>query len=497
MSQTSFIKMALPMAIASVLSLSGCSDSSDSITDSEETFTINMSGGNGGHGGNGGYLSIDKYKIGHLKILKTQKADASFTPLVADGYMGTAPLIISEDITLVILGIEDPRPAAGTPYFISGSTAIYLSTGIGFIGDEESNGDIATGVTINTDVTLTLPDNTNENEAYISLENDLVNNGTINTVNIAESTNRPDITLYVASYIGSGSIDNSGQTPGQSGGGIQIEADYSILNHGNINSSGANDDETFAAGQGGSVYLEANSRLENTATINSSGGTSTNETHAGGNAGDLELYASGDTLNSGDLLAQGGDGITAGGDADNIYIESWYTGNVKNSGNLKATGGNATAGNAGNGSSIYFEAENADLINSGDISTAGGSTTAVEGNGGYGGRIDFDDTDDDSLIGDFIISGNMDTSGGNTATDGTGSAGNAGGLDIEIENEDSSIASSRKIILYGYTSIITKGGDGVLSGGEGGDFYAQIDIDHDDAEYIPVAVTNTDMVNEA
>lgn len=502
MNKSSYLKMALPMAIASVLSLSGCSETdsfpetTDSLTDSDSTFNINMAGGNGPYGGSGGELDIYKYRIGHLKILKSQTADASFTPITSNGYMGTVPLIITEDTTIEALSIEDPRPAVGTPYIISSNPTIYLSTGSGFIGDEEPNGETPTGITINAGTTLTLSDN-GSGDAFVALTNDLLNNGTLTTTNIPESTSRTNIELYVSSYIGSGTIDNAGQDAGQSGGSINIYADYSILNHGGINSSGANDDDVTTAGSGGSIYLQAHSRIENTAAINSSGGTSTNESHTGGNAAQLSLEASDDVLNSGDLFAQGGDGITAGGNANDVNVYSWSDGNIKNSGNIYSTGGNATTGSAGSGSYIGFYVENADLINNGNLYASGGSTTAEEGNGGSGGYIDFYDDDDDGITGDFYISGNIDVSGGNTATDGLGNGGSAGNIYIEIENEDASIAGSRKIILSGYTSINANGGDGVMGAGDGGNLNVNMEIDHDDAEYVPVAVFNSDVVNES
>jgi len=492
MINNTFKKTGLSLICASILAATGCSDDDNDTPDTGGTtpavpgqFIINASGGLGGSdtGGLGGVaqdIEVYKYGKGDLIVSNEGEADASFTPSTATGNTGDTPLVISANTSIVNLVVTDPRPTTvDAPYTIGTSNVIYLSPGSGNVagGGDPADGDVVTGIEVTSGFTLTVALN-QTTEAEISVDNDIINNGTITTEDIS-TTQTGNLRLIVASYIGSGAIDTSGTLSAdeQDGGDIRIDSDYGIYNNSTLNTSGSDGDASNSAGNGGDVYLYAGTRLENTAAITTDGGDSVNTGFGGGDAGQVYLEGQwGDMHNNATISSTGGDGASFGGDGAYVWLYADSTGDLINSGDVTTTGGNATEGTAGNGGEIEIEDDGGRLIFNADLTTTGGSTTDNASNGGSGGYIYFYNYDtsfynanDDQPGGDMLISGTMNLKGGDAVSTGTGDGGSAGQFYVEQENDDQDDVE-KVIHLLGYTDMIARGGDG-YNAGQGEDYY--------------------------
>ena len=202
------------------LLLFACGDNGGGVVSSSSgTFTINTSGAdggpNGGSGGTGGSVDIQMPygSMGPLQVLASGAADASFTPTASTPNLGNNPLAITMDTTIAVVGAE---PAVGTPYLVAGSPILRISDGDTVLSNEPP----VTGISVAAGATLTL-DLNDLTDAYISLDNDVDNDGTITTVDF-NATQRGNLILYLASYHGSGAIDTFGTQDGQHGGSVEI-----------------------------------------------------------------------------------------------------------------------------------------------------------------------------------------------------------------------------------------------------------------------------------
>mgnify|MGYP000716486598 CR=1 FL=1 len=302
------------------IALSGCGGGSDSSSSSSTagSYTITAQGGlggaNGGSGGSGEYVNLYKESgSGDVEILRSGQANASFTSQTPGSNLGDNSLAITADTTINVVTAE---PAAGTPYLVASSTTLRISDGDTTLGNE----DPVTGLSIASGATLTLALNYTT-YSYLSLSNDVENSGTITTED-SSATARGGLRIYPASYIGKAgsSIDTSASLDSQSGGYLRVSADYSIYNHGDIDTFGA-DSAASNGGDGGYVDLYANYLTQNTGDINSYGGDATVGTAGDGGYIDLEADYS-HLHNSGDINSSGGNAPT-GGHGDSVYFYAY------------------------------------------------------------------------------------------------------------------------------------------------------------------------------
>jgi len=480
------------LACATVLpvALSGCGgggDDSPSTTTTPGNYTITAQGGlggaNGGAGGSGEYVSLYKESgSGDIEILRTGKANASFTSQTPSTNLGDNPLAFTVDTTIDVVSAE---PAAGIPYLVANSTTLRISDGNTTLGDE----DPVTGLSVASGATLTLALNYTT-YSYLSLSNDVDNSGTITTEDDS-ATARGGLRLYPASYIGKNgsSINTSATLDSQSGGFLRVSADYSIYNHGDISTFGA-DSAAGSAGDGGYVDLNSNYLTQNTGNINSYGGNATVGTAGDGGSIDLEADYS-HLHNSGDMNSSGGNGTT-GGQGDNVYFYA-YNGNLLNSGDINSSGGNSSAGDGGSAGDIDSEVYGGKLVNSGNLTAMGGDTTNSASNAGSGNNVyfysEYGSIYEYTPANEMIISGNINTSGGNAVSNGTGDGGSAGYIEAEHYSYD--YPTEAGIAFLGYTDINTSGGDGNY-GGSAEDLSLYNDYAWSDADiYVPSGnVTN-------
>jgi hypothetical protein len=488
------------------LLLFACGDSGgggvvSSSNSSSGTFTINTSGADGGPaggtGGDGGDVRIGMPffgSMGSVEVLGSGAADASFTPTASIPNLGDIPLAITVDTTIAVVGAE---PAVGTPYLVAGDPNLYISDGDLGIQDESP----VTGISVAAGTTLTL-DLNDFTDAYISLDNDVDNDGTITTVDF-NATQRGNLILYLASYHGSGAIDTSGTLDGQHGGYVEMNLIY-FFNRGSINTSGA-DNTGAAGGNGGDVDIYASYGIENTGNITADGGAASGALTSGGIGGSIELLAPHSIYNSGDLSCRGGDGVESGGSSNGMHFMvgefGSEAGNFRNSGNLDTSGGAASGVGFGGGSggSIDMYAYGGDIINSGNLTTKGGNATEPSSDGGSGGSI--------SLYvyygylyvevppGDILFSGNVNASGGLAVTaDGASGSGGSGG-NFEIYADYENYPLGQRVALLGYAGIDASGGDANFGGG-GGDVELSCEYGYD-YQGLDLYTPSCNITNEA
>jgi len=544
------------LVIAMGLTLTGStivSCTSDDLPDDTPT-TVNTINANGGtslydNGGDGGALSIRSYGDAGIEIKKEGKASTGFNrpalPSTAD--LGSNPLLITENTNIddaapyytavidgtgqlsvgqVYLGtdsvlrtsvagglavyatdtlvtdnqlyrssylsnellqavgddaIADPAPAGMLYVNTNSPSYIYLSD-----GDTASSDTAYTGLSVATDTTLTLGENSGCN-AQVRFQNDIDNQGTI-----TRNADNCNLALNSYNYFGSGNVNNAGSAEGESGGSININADFGINNSGTIDSSGYDNAENDG-GSAGSIRLNASlyiinsgtldasggdgfgdggdgdyitisqpTYLENSGMLISNGGSNISEAEAsgqGGSAGNISLRAD-IVLNNtktATISANGGDG-DEGGYSDGISLNQYSeTGALLNAGNLSANGGNSLSDDDGaNGGEIYFYTDDAQIQSSGELSSTGGNSIDYEG--GNGGDISFYIDADDDNTGKIIVSGNIDISGGDSEDDYGGDGG-----EISFTNY-----ADEGVTLLGYSSLEINGGNGE-EGGDGGD----------------------------
>lgn len=492
-------KLVLPVSMIGLMAMSGCDSSDDSDSNGVAgIYSINTSGSrggaDGGSGSNANYVEISKFSNGALKVLSTGSADASFTMLNPSGNLGATPLTVSSDTTIDALAIGNTRPAAGTAYFIQNESRLYLSPGGGTIigGGVAADGDIVTGIQIDSTATLTLA-LAFSSYAYLNLVNDIINQGTITTVDVGPGS-RGALQLYASSYIADGSIDLAGNTAGQDGGWLQTGF-ATFFNSGDINTSGANDDATNNAGDGGYINMNADYFGQNSGNFNSSGGTATTAGNSGGYANSISLYSDWGYLhNSGSLMALGGNGDFAGWGSDvTLTAYASASGELLNSGDINTSGGDAAVNNGGNAGTAQIYAYGGRLVNNAAITSRGGSTTDMASNGGSANIIGiyhqeggFWNANTPAI--ETLISGNFDSRGGDAMAGGSGNAGYTDYIEM-YQNNSSEPEVLTTMKLLGYTDFTLNGGDGNVAGNAN-----TIDIYQD---WSDLNATSGDVLNEA
>jgi hypothetical protein len=445
-------------------------------------FTIDLGGGDAtaGNGGQGGDFSIDfDYGSGgHIKVFSTGVADASFDfPDAVAPELGDVPLVVTANTTI------DAVPSGDYTSLSSGDFFLEQATNHIWRRDGATNVQV-TGIEVAEGVTLTLEPFAGDVSLTIGVEHDITNAGTIRTGLLVDGRSRAGLQLTCDTFSGlSGSlIDTAGENatagnPGGNGGNVTLYADDStwdsytgyigaFLNAGDIDSSGGDGD---IGGAGGEIYIEAENRIVNIGDLVATGGEGV--ATLGGDGGSIYLFTfEGDILNSGLADASGGVGAQVGGDADYVYMEIDNFGDVKNGGELRSNGGDVAADCAagcqgGSGAHFYFTVYGGEFISSGDLSARGGA--GLIGVGGDAGYLQIYGYYGDPVGGSYAPTGNLEISGNIDLGGGTGALGGGAGDYFRIDWEADYAPLGQEVILYGYTGIVTDGGDG-LNGAEAG-----------------------------
>ena len=462
--------------IAAVFLLSGCSDddsdSSDVVTISFPTagsevaaFTIDTSGADGsksigGAGGTGGNITVllNEGLEGRLEILDNGVADASFSTPTMTIDTGTTGETISVD---TVVSVDPGDPGVDTFYVISGDQHLYKSNGAAPLSEIS---EIVSGLTIDATKTLTIELN-NGTVGDLAFTDDVEINGTVTAV--ANGAQVGDVSLMAKNIVigSTGVVTTAGtDTTVFGGGSISLSADYVITNAGTVNSSGFAD-ATIDGGNAGSVSLTSGTRTYNTGSISSMGGDGDGTGMDGGDGANVSINTMyGDLNNSGAINTKGGDADVFAGNAGTITLSVNNLGNLHNSGNFTANGGTSTTVNGADGNAIMLSTNGGDLINSGNLTTMGG--IADDGSvGGDGGNISIssDWGDFESMPGNIIVSGNLNTAGGGNVADaaGGGIGGKGGSITIAGNNSNSGGRAAPQLVgLWGYTSLTSNGGNG-------------------------------------
>jgi len=511
------------MAVIMAFGMLACEDSSSDEPEATGGISgkvLDLSGGAGGAtgtGGKGGDLDMDWYGTSGILFLKSGNVNTSFSvptwTNVVD--LGTDGWTVDTDYTVQVY--DGTEPAAGFPEYHThpGNTNLYYGDGGVTVVDT-----IVTGIRIDRGVELTLEPNYDsgdtacEDQAYLTLANDLDIRGTLTVTDVnsgpncagAEETRHGVIngatTLDSASlYIdpnriylrGTGVIDTLGanataaDTRGGDGGYVYLEADTGIFLDGTILAGGGAGLGTGEGGNGGiragdnvdGVVIDSGGSGTNTGDIDCSGGDGAD----GGDAGPVYLYADWLQYNTGTLSANGGDGDATGtgGGAGWVEVEAYYA-TVFNRGNLQSNGGDGgVGGGAGNEAYLYGSSNGGDIgsvINAGKLEVNGGDALS-NGDGGDAGDMYIY-----AYGGDVRTSGVLEAMGG----DGAGASGDGGyggyiyfWTEYGYEYYYGQYKQTGDIIIS--NNIIATGGAGTGSGYGG--YGGYVDVGADSTEYAP------------
>ena len=509
----------------------------DEPTGDDGAYVISMKGGQGtgASGGGGGNVDLDCYTNVGMYV-KTRDLDTSFTvpaPVYPED-LGDNGVTISEDTAVDVVTEE---PAAGELYLVAGNYYLYVSDGDTILAEAEEQ---ATGLKVDAGATLTLGlnydwnNNSNPDAVYLTVNNDVVINGTLATADLLGTGELRHDAAALAGDKGSlrlnsngrltmdagSTIDTSGDDAvaesdvrGGDGGRIEIDAYNGINLAGTIDASGGNGYGTGIGGWGavyinnsvsgidldciygtlintgvvvasggtgsmggnaGYIDIEADALIYNTGDLTASGGTGS--TGAGGNGYEINLDADLSLFNSGDLYANGGDGATGGGNAGDmdLYGGEDYAGDLLNSGDLYANGGDCIGelGDGGDGGDIYLEPSGGDLVSACEIQAMGGVGVGADSYGGDGGDLEFYmDYGSDAGYGDEVAAGAIQVTGSIYLDGGSGFYGGSGG-DLDVTNYNYDYTVFPPLLpseLLGYAQLDTSGGNGATDGGNAGD----------------------------
>lgn len=289
---------------------------------------------------------------------------------------------------------------------------------------------------------------------------------------------------------------------GGDGGDIDLDNDYAHnLNSGAISMRGGNAVDG-SAGNGGDLYIYNGyyGHVYNTANIVADGGQATQCTFAcsAGDGGDIEWYVyANDIISSGNISARGGNATLAsgttveggpyGGDGGDVDSQSDYEGGYHNadvvpvgdmifSGNWNLSGGNGGRGGNGGTVSMDLDAEygpdNQVIMFLGyqgvDLSGGDGTSGGGDAGGAYANpEYSYSDAMHYYGSGGPVINHVPFRLDGGDASDGSGGTG--GYFELYTEYDYGFNAPWEQALNYG--DISAKGGNGSLSGGEGGAFY--------------------------
>lgn len=263
-----------------------------------------------------------------------------------------------------------------------------------------------------------------------------------------------DITVTGYAYTQGGGTAAGSTLSGRDGGDIDLNASGDVTVTGRIYAQGAaaNTANTAIGGNGGNVIVKGNN-LTFGNVIYSYGNTGRGIDQAGGNAGSIDLNATGAITADNTINANGGSGATGSdsnaGSTAAVSIVSTGIGDIT-TGSVNARNGAARGMGLG-GATSSITINNA----AGNINT---KTLNVSGNAsGNGGNIDVDAT-----AGDITVTGVAYAQGGTTAADSTASGGNGGNVDLDASGD---VTVTNRI----YTQGGGVGNGNTAAGGYGGD----------------------------
>lgn len=205
------------------------------------------------------------------------------------------------------------------------------------------------------------------------------------SITIDGDTNTGNDLLNKATIKTNGGAATGDTGDGGTAGSVTLDSDMdSVVNTGKIYAMGGLSISSTSAtiGRGGSVEITGEDNVTNTALIDVSGGDDTKGATVGqgNNAGEILLEANLFTLsNTGQLIANGGDGTADGGDAGVIIVRS-TAGDVYNSSNISSNGGDGdTTGGNGNCILLYPKTGGQNFGNTGTLSASGGVVGGTDG----------------------------------------------------------------------------------------------------------------------
>ncbi len=461
--------IALPLVAA--LALWGCGGGGGVVEQQQEetqagVHVFNLDGGDSittasGNGGSGGEISIDAY--GDVKFLASGTVDVSCNqPPDQPSYIaGDVEMVVGADLVVNAVDLGDAVPQGG--YFLrNGGIRLYHDTNANGIANTTTEGDQEVeSLHVQSGATLTLglniddngldgdgSDSTGQDMVSVSFSGDVLMEGTIQPALLNSAAGTPDSTH-----------------PGDSGSLELWAHNIFITSTGQVLARGG-DSSTDRGGHGGAIYLGANRSpsgggfLKNEGLVDASGGDTTALGYDGGNAGVVLFDSGGKLVNTGQVLANGGQG-DKGGLGANIGINA--RSHLYNLADLSAVGGLGINGTGGSGGSVELYSNRGEVCNEGDLSAWGGTGTT---GGGGGGSI--------YLLNDYgshiRSSGVLNASGGDATTDGFGGSG--GSVFVGDYSGPFEIVGA----------IYARGGmaNGTSNyGGDGGDFEIEIDDDYD------------------
>ena len=492
-------RVLLTVAVAAAIVLpAACGGGGGGSTAADDPTPITVRGGSasvgaGALGGSGGGGASVISAGGDVFISPSGSADASFPAPTYTPSMGANSYTVSvdTDVQLNVDAVPGGLYANGTTD--PSSVRLYEGDGDGNTGNDPA----VTGLVVQAGVTLTLisaSDTDGTSYAGYLFANDVFvygilktfydwaplqliltdgndgkvvveTGGLISTVPTAagEPGTRIDITTD-GDIIVKGDVFVNGTAPGGSAGAGAYFETYNGHFHmtGSVRADGA-DHPTGTGGNGGEIFAFSDVGdviLNGTMTSNGGDGGAGD----GGNSWYILAIAGYDGTDPGDLYARGtfsangGDSVGgAGGDAKNVKLANDSTGGVlKVNATLLATGGNATGAGAagGHGANIWLDNASGGLLQvSGTIDGSGGNGVIA---GGSPGRFVFRRTDPGAPTG-----ASLDILGF-SAIDATGGSGDTGGRGSDLQ------FFSGGTVTCGIP-LSTEGGDGTVTGGDGGD----------------------------
>lgn len=467
--------------------LYACGGDGDTITPiilSGKTITANGGTATSGSGGDGGGIYIDVY--GDVKISKTGSVSTSFSIPSYDFHFGSNPAIVSTDTTVLL----DTIPAAeGVLYMTTDNPYLRISDGLG-------GGTIASGLQVARGATLTLPANYGAGTySYLYFSQSVEINGTLTVADEGDAIDIETDSLFMVGA--TGTLTTAPTTGGTNAGWIYLDCEGTFINKGTIDASGSA--ATAAAtdgGDAGEIEIYTDSFAYNTGSFLARGGSATDGYGGDGNAIYLFAYYA-STFNSGDIDSSGSNGTLGGGDGGYIELEAGYDGYMGHllvGGTITANGGSASAADAygGEAGDVYLDNYGGKLWANATVSAKGGDSTA--GYGGDGGYYElYNDDGEDYEYGDYVepegvkLTGDIDLSGG------SGALGGGDGDEVEIYNDYpgvSGVPPTPAVEIVGYSSFSLNGGDGYY-GGDGGWFEVYTYNWPTEDDYLPLgAISN-------
>ncbi len=399
------------------------------------TNVIRAAGGNSvaGQAGNGGTIAINGgYNgVNQVAVFRTGTYSRAVALPATDADLGGAPINVTANRTIGNLPVVDPVPD-GLYYDTATNTVV------SYTGNVRTTG---TGLHVAPGVTATF-NNQADNILEIVFSDDVHLEGTI-------AMGTGDATADAVSIRADDFWAAEGSTINLVNGAVAS----SLTVQARRIASGA---DVIASGTGapGSVQLRATADLVNLGDIDVSGADG-----AATAAGSVILLSDANLANAGNLMAVGGGGASAtgyAGGAISITSGNTYGGELVNTGDLDASGGTVTAAasTGGNGATITLSANGGALISTGDLISLGGNGVAQ---GGAGGAVIAQINPGTSYAPAAMrFDGSVDVMGG------SGDAGGPGGT-ISLGSGSYGVEA---MAFYGVERVTSDGGDS--TGGLGG-----------------------------